>query len=193
MNPDLNEGTSTKLAAYAVYSNTVELQRVVQALNQAGFPDEDICLVLAPAHPLATLARNLKLLSVETDHAALCGLIDWLLRLGAVVIPQVGLFIRSRNFFRALIVESKTSACSGSAGALLNLEIPEHHAQGIGGAKTDSGGLVYVRCGRMPMAHWAKEILRGTGAEEAHCFQDTAALGGNLSQHFPLAQGMAAN
>ena len=41
-------------AAYAVYPRNVALPDVVSALNQAGFQNEDICMVLSPAHPVAT-------------------------------------------------------------------------------------------------------------------------------------------
>src|ERR1700680_3331308 len=41
-------------AAYGMYPRNVPLLDVVSALNQAGFQNEDICMVLSPAHPVAT-------------------------------------------------------------------------------------------------------------------------------------------
>ena len=41
-------------AAYGMYPRNVPLEEVVTALNQAGFENQDICMVLSPAHPVAT-------------------------------------------------------------------------------------------------------------------------------------------
>ena len=164
---------ATQVAACGVYSSKVELQHVIETLNQAGFSNEDILLLLAPAHPLAGLVRDLKLVAPETSHAASSELINWLLRFGAVVIPQVGLFIRSRDFLHKLLVEPITSSCLGNAAALVNLRIPERDAQRFGGLISDTGGFVYVSCEQDTQSRWAREILSNTGAEEACCLQES--------------------
>ena len=40
-------------AAYGMYSHDVALKDVVHTLNQAGFENEDICMMLSPTHPIA--------------------------------------------------------------------------------------------------------------------------------------------
>ena len=42
-------------AAYAMYPRNVALPEVVCALNRAGIGNEDICMVLSPAHPDASV------------------------------------------------------------------------------------------------------------------------------------------
>ena len=39
-------------AAYGMYSHDVALKDVVHTLNQAGFENEDICMMLSPLIPL---------------------------------------------------------------------------------------------------------------------------------------------
>ena len=172
MNSRPSDAEGTQVAACGVYSSKVELQHVIETLNQAGFSNEDILLLLAPAHPLAGLVRDLKLVAPETSDAASSGLINWLLRFGAVVIPQVGLFIRSRDFLHKLLVEPITSSCSGNAAALVNLRIPERDAQRFGGLISDTGGFVYVSC-EPTQSRWAREILSNTGADEACCLHES--------------------
>ena len=162
----------SQAAAYAVYSGGVELKHVVRALNRAGFHNEDICLLLAEEHPLAGCVRNLRLRPDDAPGSAMAELVQWMSRLGAVVIPRVGLFIRSRIFFRSLIAEPKTATCIGNIDALRNLSIPESELSHFAGLLNDSSGFVYVNCGFVDQSDRAKEILRSTGGEEARCWYE---------------------
>ena len=60
----------TGTAAYGMYPRNVTLSEVVYALNGAGFENEDICMVLSPAHPVATVVRDAKMLDVEEEERA---------------------------------------------------------------------------------------------------------------------------
>ena len=90
-------------AAYAMYPRTVALPEVVSALNQAGFENEDICMVLSPAHPVATVVGNATIIGdiAGEESARSARMIGWVSKFGAVVIPTVGFFIRSQAFFHA--------------------------------------------------------------------------------------------
>jgi len=164
-------GTS-RLAAYGVYSHKVELQQVVATLNQAGYQNKDICVLLAPAHPLAGRVRDLMLLSAEADHTASARLIGWLLGLGAVVIPRAGYFIRSRGFMQALLAEPRICASLRNATTLSNLGIRESDAHRCAGLISESGGFVYVSCSQIEQSQSVRNILRDTGAEEACCLHE---------------------
>src|ERR1700675_4622930 len=103
-------------AAYALYPQDVALTDIVRNLNQAGFENEDICMILSPAHPIASVVREASLFNTESDASAVtAGLIGWLSEFGAVLIPTVGFFIRSQAFFHALIVARETPALCGNA------------------------------------------------------------------------------
>lgn len=169
MNSWLGNRDASRFAAYGVYSQKIELQHVVQSLNQAGLSDKDICLLLAPAHPLAGLARDHMLLSSGADQVRASQLFHWLLRLGAVSIPRAGCFVRSRNFLQAFMDEPSASARIRNATAVSMLGISESDAHRLAGLIGETGGFVYVSCSQVEQSQYVREILSHTGAEEAAC------------------------
>src|ERR1700722_15571934 len=91
----------TKSAAYGIYPRHILLPELACTLNQAGFDNEDICMVMWPPNPVAKIVRAAGMLARETS-ALSAHMIGGGSAVGAVVIPSVGLFIRSQAFFRAL-------------------------------------------------------------------------------------------
>ena len=104
------------VAAYGIYPHRVALNEVLKTLNHAGFNNESICVMLSPAHPIATVVREANVLNAEREKSAVtAGLIGWLAKFGAVLIPSVGFFIRSREFLHAIIAETEPMARYGSS------------------------------------------------------------------------------
>jgi hypothetical protein len=166
---------ANSIAAYGVYSQQVQLQTVVATLNQAGFRNQDICLLLAPAHPITTRVHDIRSLVDESDSSAvLAGLVGWLSRLGAVSVSGVGLFIRSRAYLQALMDASEMPATNRNRRALANLGIPEQEAERLGKRISDDGGLIYVACEGTSESQRVMDILRNTGAQETSCLQQLA-------------------
>lgn len=157
----------TGSAAYGMYSRNVALSEVVSSLNRAGFDKQDICMVLSPGHPVSEVMRDTRMDGVESEDRAL-GTIGWVSEFGAVVIPTVGLFIRSQAFLRALLIEqsSKSQSC-GSGTTLQDLGFPEREASRLSHEISDAGALVYVACLEGSRADKATELMRCTGACEA--------------------------
>ncbi len=154
-------------AAYGMYSQEVALHDVVHTLNQAGFENEDICMMLAPTHPIATIVREASILNSEREASAVtAGLIGWLSEFGAVVIPTVGFFIRSQAFFHALVVAKDAPALCGSTKTLVGLGFPENDAERFESQLREVGVLVYVSCAEGAKTGWAREMLLRTGARE---------------------------
>jgi len=56
-------------AAYGIYPRNVALLDVVTRLNEAGFENQDICMVLSPAHPVATGVGDLRLATLRHKKA----------------------------------------------------------------------------------------------------------------------------
>ncbi len=155
-------------AAYGMYPRNVALPEVVDALNCAGFDSKDICMVLSPAHPVATVMSDAKITdSADEETATSAGVIGWFSKFGAVVIPTVGLFIRSQKFFHALVSEQNFPAMSRGARTLLDLGFAEDEAQRLGHQLCDVGAMVYVSCPESGKANSAIELLRRAGAWEA--------------------------
>ena len=102
----------------------IALDDIVRNLNQAGFENESICMMLSPRHPIASIVRDASLFNAEKEASAVtAGLIGWLSEFGAVLIPTVGFFIRSQAFFHALMVGARGPGalweCQNAGGARL--------------------------------------------------------------------------
>jgi len=159
-------------AAYGMYAQDAALQQVVQTLNQSGFDKEDICMMVSPRHPIATTVREANILNAEPGtSAAAAGLIGWLMKFGAVMIPTVGLFIRSQAFLQALVVRKDSPNAYGNSKALVGLGFSEGDALRFERQLREAGVLVYVACPENSKTASAVELLRRTGARE------TATLG----------------
>jgi hypothetical protein len=165
-------------AAYGMYPRNVPLLEVVSALNEAGFENVDICIVLSPAHPVATVVGDAKIVGGAREESAVSArMIGWFSEFGAVVIPTVGFFIRSQAFFHALLVEQTFPALSRGSRTLLGLGFSEDEAKRLGHQLCDVGALVYVSCQGTAKADCAIELLRRAGAREA------ASLGMGQASH----------
>jgi hypothetical protein len=155
-------------AAYGMYSRNVALPDVVGALNEAGFTHQDICMVLSPAHPDAAAVRDASMFpAIEADNTVTARMISWFSRFGAVVIPTVGLFVRSQAFLQALMTDHNIPSLSGGSRILLDLGFSRDDAKRLGTRLSDVGALVYVNCKEIEKANGAIELLRRTGAMEA--------------------------
>ncbi len=160
--------TGSGTAAYGMYSRHAALPDIVHALNGGGFENEDICMVLSPAHPAASAMRDTTMVTGEKEERAKSALtIGWFSEFGAVVIPTVGFFIRSQAFFRALVVEQNFLGLSRAPGTLADLGFPEHDAKRLGRELSYVGALVYVSCREPGNAERASELLHRAGAREA--------------------------
>jgi hypothetical protein len=154
-------------AAYGVYTENTDVAEVVRTLNSACFENENICVLLAPTHPIADIVRSASALTAQgDDSAATTGLISWLSQLGAVVIPNVGFFIRSRVFFNALAVSRNAPALCGGSRTLVGLGFSEEDADRFEQQMAQAGFMVYVTSTEGARLLWAIELMRATGAEE---------------------------
>jgi hypothetical protein len=160
-------------AAYGIYSRDIPLTDVVRNLNHAGFENEDICMMLSPGHPIASIVRDASIFGDEKQASAVtAGLIGWLSEFGAVLIPTVGFFIRSQAFFHALMVTREAPALCGSARTLVGLGFSEEDAERFEDRLDDLGVLVYVSCTEGAKTLWAREVLRHTGAQEVSMLEE---------------------
>lgn len=155
-------------AAYGIYSDDVALREIVQTLNQSGFSKEDICVMVSRQHPIAAVLREANILGAERNaSAATTGLFGWLMKLGAVMIPTVGFFIRSQAFLHALMTRTDSRAFCDHSNALVELGFSQHDAKRFEGQIRDTGVLIYVACPGGSTTTWAANLLRQMGAYEA--------------------------
>jgi hypothetical protein len=174
-------------AAYAIYPMPVELDQIVDALNSAGCRDEDLCLVLTPTHRLAQAVRDAKVATkVLNSDPLTVGLLQWFSRFGAVIIPGVAFFVSSRVFLRAVLAPCPATHNSAYADSLMGLGLPPQEADRYGNRLRLDGIVVFVCCSGAARAHWIRELLRTTGAEEAACLQEAVGTGYAADLESPL-------
>jgi len=149
-----------------MYPQTALLPEIMCALSEAGFEKQDICMVLAPAHPMAA-AVHAKIGTAEPKQSALTArMIAWFSQFGAVVIPAVGFFVRSQAFLRAVMTEQNLPSLCGGSKLLAGLGFSANEAQRLDRALGDAGVLIYVSCSEGKKAQGALELLRSMGARE---------------------------
>lgn len=164
-------------AAYGIYPHDVELQQVVQMLNQSGIGKEDICMMVSPSHPIATIVREANNLSAEPRaNATAAGLIGWFMKFGAVMIPTVGLYIRSQAFLHALGVKKDSAAPRANSRVLVGLGFSESDALRFERQLRQVGVLIYVTCSENEKTTRAIELLQRTGACETAALEKEVAL-----------------
>jgi hypothetical protein len=165
-------------AAYAIYPDHVSLNEVLQTLQQGGFDKESICMMLSPAHPIATVVRESSQHPFEREtNVITAGLIGWLSEFGAVVIPTFGFFIRSREFFRSLVLERDSTAVCGHRGTLISLGFSVPDAEHFESQVREGCVFLYLSCPKTTQTQSALELLRTTGAGEAGLLESETAMG----------------
>ncbi len=151
-------------AAYGTYSDDAAILEVVQALHQSGFDKQDICLMIPPTHPVAAVLNKSNIRSAGLEDGT--AMIGWLMKLGAVIIPTVGFFIRSQMFFRNLVMRKDSPALCENAAALAGLGLPARDAARIEYQLRETGAFIYVACADKARTIPALDTLRRTGARE---------------------------
>lgn len=165
-------------AAYAIYPDHVVLNEVLQTLERGGFDKESICMMLSPAHPIATTVRESSQRAFEREtNVITAGLIGWLSEFGAVVIPTFGFFIRSREFFRSLVLERDSTAVCGHRGTLISLGFSAPDAEHFESQVDKGCVLLYLSCPKSAQTESALELLRTTGAGETGLLESETAVG----------------
>jgi len=73
-------------AAYAVYPQNVALNQVVRTLQRGGFDKENICMMLSPTHPIASIVRDTNCGAFNADaNVVSAGLLGWLTEFGTAL------------------------------------------------------------------------------------------------------------
>jgi hypothetical protein len=162
-------------AAYGTYAQDVALPEIYSHLKSAGFENEDICMLLSPRHPAASAIRH-TIFQSEGDSAPGARMIGWFSKLGAVIIPNQSLFIRSQTFFHALLEQDFPSLSCGPK-ALAGLGLCEKEAKRLGLQLADLGMLLYLSCRESAGAEKAIEVLHSTGALEVGSIGERQAVG----------------
>jgi len=164
--------TEKNLAVLGVYANYSSVETAVDVLKEAGFRNTDIS-VLFPnkagskqfAHDKGTKAPEGAAAGAGTG-ALLGGTLGWLVGIGALTIPGLGLVVAAGPIMAALAGVGVGGAVGGIAGALIGMGIPEHEAKRYEVRVKEGGILLSVHSDSADWTKRAKEILERTGAQD---------------------------
>jgi hypothetical protein len=163
-------GKST--AVLGIYPDYSSVENVVDVLKEAGFRNKDISVLFPEkagsksfAHDKGTRAPEGAAAGAGTG-AIVGGTLGWLVGIGALAIPGLGLFVAAGPIMAALAGVGVGGAVGGIAGALIGMGIPEHEAKRYEVRVKEGGVLLSVHSDNADWTTRAKEILERTGAQD---------------------------
>jgi hypothetical protein len=161
-----------KTAVFGIYGSVAQAERAVDTLVQAGFPSADISVLLPDyrgsrdfAHQKETKAPEGTAVGVTTG-GVIGGTLGVLAGIGTLAIPGVGPFIAAGPIMAGLAGLGVGGAVGGLIGAMVGMGIPEYEAKRYEGRLRNGGVLLSVHCDTSEEIKRAKNMLKGTGAED---------------------------
>jgi hypothetical protein len=171
---------SKNTAVFGIYKTIGHAERAVEVLTTAGFPSNNISVLLTDAQTTHDFAheKNTKAPEGVTAGAATGGIIGGtlglLVGLGALVIPGIGPLLAAGPIVATLAGVGAGGAAGGIIGALVGMGIPEYEALRYEGHVKNGGVLMSVHCDTSKEITRATELMRGTGAEDISSTGETA-------------------
>jgi hypothetical protein len=163
---------SKNTAVFGIYKTVAHAERAVDTLTTSGFANNDISVLLTDAQTSHDFAheKNTKAPEGTTAGATTGGIIGGTLGLlagiGTLAIPGIGPLIAAGPIVAALAGVGAGGAAGGIIGALIGMGIPEYEAKRYEGHVKNGGVLLSVHCDTSNAISRAKELLKGTGAED---------------------------
>jgi hypothetical protein len=168
-------------AVFGIYSSGEHAERAVDTLIAAGFPSENISVLLPDTRSTKEFAHVKETKAPEgtaagaTTGGVIGGTLGVLAGVGALAIPGVGPFIAAGPIMAGLAGLGVGGAVGGLVGALVGMGIPEYEAKRYEGQVKNGGTLLSVHCDTSAQVSRAKELLKSTGAEDVSSAGESAA------------------
>jgi hypothetical protein len=161
-----------RASVLGIYSNRDAVERGTDVLVHAGFSPASISILLPESLGGTSLATEKATKAPEgaaagaTSGAVLGGALGLLVGIGALAIPGLGPFIAAGPIMATLAGMGVGGTLGGLTGALVGLGIPEYEAKTYERRLQKGGILISVHCDTTDEVTRAKELLKGTGAED---------------------------
>jgi hypothetical protein len=161
-----------KNAVYCIAQSRAQAETIVDGLRAAGFPANDISVLLPDKSGTRDFAheQNTKLPEgAATGGVAGMGVgavLGWLAGVGTLAIPGVGPFIAAGPIMAALGGAAVGGAAGGIIGALVGMGIPEYEAKHYEGKIRGGNALIAVHTDDSDEEKAAKDIYKRAGAED---------------------------
>ena len=159
-------------AVFGIYPTYASVESGVQALQTAGFRNEDISVLMPEnvgskdfAHEKGTKAPEGAATGAGAG-AMVGGALGVLAGIGLLAIPGLGPFIAAGPIMAGLAGLGVGGVVGGITGALIGMGIPEYVAKRYEGRVKEGGILLSVHSDSSEWTKRAKEILERTGAQD---------------------------
>lgn len=159
-------------AVFGICSSALQAERAVDTLIAAGFASSAISVLLPDvrstkefAHEKDTKAPEGTAVGVTTG-GVIGGTLGVLAGVGMLAIPGIGPFIAAGPIMAGLAGLGVGGAVGGLLGALVGMGIPEYEAKRYEGRVKGGGTLLSVHCDTSEEISRAKDLLKGSGAED---------------------------
>jgi hypothetical protein len=179
------ESKAMNASVFGIYSNRNKVESAVNAFKEAGFANSDISVLM----PDLNCSKELVTESATKapagaavgagSGAAVGGALGWLVGIGALAIPGIGPVIAAGPLVTALAGIGIGGALGGFAGSLVGLGMPENEAKLYECRLQKGGFLVAVHSETNEDVERAREIMRGTGAEDVALPKEVGSPGQN--------------
>lgn len=169
------------IAVFGIYPHRASFEYAHRALEEAGFRDTDISVLLQENPGTKDLATEKTTKAPEGaatgagSGAIIGGALAWLAATGVLGVPGLGPFIIAGPVIATLAGIGIGGTLGGLAGALLGLGIPEYEAKRYQGRIENGGILLSVHCDNPQWVNKAKQLLSSTGAEDISSTSESAA------------------
>jgi hypothetical protein len=160
------------IAVFGLYPTRTDLERAVEALRTAGFRGSDISILMPQDRATHELGHEVNSKAPEggvtgaAAGGAVGGVLAWLASVGMLTIPGIGPLLAAGPIVAALAGVGAGGAAGGLIGALVGAGMPEVEAKRYEGRIRKGHILCSIHCDDGKWADRAKEILRGTGADD---------------------------
>jgi hypothetical protein len=186
-----------KASVLGIYADRDSVERGTDVLVHAGFLPASISILLPETLGGNSLATEKSTKAPEgvaagaTSGAVLGGALGLLVGIGALAIPGLGPFIAAGPIMATLAGMGVGGTLGGLTGALVGLGIPEYEAKTYERRLQKGGILISVHCDTNDEVTRAKELLKGTGAEDISSTGEVSA--GATTMERKAARGSAIN
>src|ERR1700738_2175659 len=153
-------------AVFGIYPSGEHAERAVDALIAAGFPTDDISVLLPDSRSTKEFAHEKETKAPEgttagvTAGGVIGGTLGVLAGVGALAIPGVGPFIAAGPIMAGLAGLGVGGAVGGLVGSLVGMGIPEYEAKRYEGRVKNGGTLLSVHCDTSAQISRAKDLLK---------------------------------
>jgi hypothetical protein len=159
-------------SVFCIARDEAQACQIVDNLKSAGFPNNDISVLLPDktgtrefAHEKGTKAPEGAITGVGTG-GVLGGVLGWLAGIGALAIPGIGPFIAAGPIMAALSGAAIGATAGGVVGALVGMGIPEYEAKRYEARLREGRILIAVHSENSDETKRVKEIFERAGAED---------------------------